>query len=1011
MTLSQKSLISIFKNMSHPYGRGSYPRSGRSGYSNYEQHRDRDGYGGNTGEHSGYEEFQGRGRGKGRGHPPGLKGREIGLYYRDKAKKQNSHRDSHRDYLDINLNANTEEDIRLMLRRIERSKQNEDSNYTNEKNGDLKDKYTHINDSHFKRKFLEIVSGNIQQNLAKSMLLESKLERNNSLNQEYLEEFKIKQRSAEYKTMLKFREKLPSFQKRQEILDLVRDNQVIVISGETGCGKTTQIAQFILDDEIEKGNASITKIICTQPRRISAISVAERVAAERAENLGNSVGFQIRLEKVPARDSGSILFCTTGLMLQFMQSDPALRNYSHIILDEIHERNTDSDFIITLLKQIIPKRPDLKIILMSATLNSDQFSKYYNNCPNIHIPGFTYPVQEFFLEDVLQITRFEFPEIGPALTGYRKYIKKHKKERQKFDDFCDFIEPYVRHLESEKKYSDFVLKQLRNPRSEELSLDLVEILTKHICTSKPPGAILIFLPGIMDISKLHKIMVTSGKYPPGNYIIYPLHSRMPTVDQKIIFQKPPSGVRKIIIATSIAETSITIEDVVYVIDCGKMKLTNFDLENNILTLEPEWVSLANAKQRKGRAGRVQSGTCYHLYSKARELTFDQYPLPEMLRTRLEEVILQAKILQLGKIQSFLAGVIDPPDPKAVELSLDLLRKLEALDSDENLTPLGYHLAQLPLDPRTGKMIIWGALFSCVTPVFAIAASLTFKDAFYCPLGKEDEAREKKLKLGLDQYSDHVALAEALRRFEQGQKWRGSNSYCREYFLSGNTLKLLSDMKRQFALHLSEMKFLDSGDPNDQRSNRNSNNLALVKAIVCAGLYPNIARTKSSGHHHHHHKTARNHSVKIWTPEDGPVKLHPSSINDKGGPFPSPYMTYFTKQRSTAIFLHDTTCISPIALLLSAPINSINEEKGYCVITVSNFLKFKCQPGSADIIQKLRKKLDFLLEYKIAHPGTVRWDHSEGAVLSAIIELITEADEEMGLKCRDIMTKKEHRKKN
>lgn len=370
-----------------------------------------------------------------------------------------------------------------------------------------------------------------------------------------------------------------------------------------GCGKTTQIPQFILDDAIEKGNGSRTKIICTQPRRISAISVAERVAFERAENLGKSVGYAIRLEKAEPRDYGSILFCTTGILLKYMQSDPALLDYSHIVLDEIHERNTESDFIITLLKQVIPKRPNIKIILMSATLNAERFSQYYECCPIIHIPGFTYPVSSFYLEDVIQLTRFRFPPPPNAPTNYKKYLKPFREKKKQFDDFNDFIEPALRQMEFEKSYPPYVINELRNPNSEELSLDLVQALLQHISETKETGAILVFLPGIADISNLCKNLSASGRFPSNKFQIYPLHSRLPTVEQKLIFKIPPAGIRKIIIATSIAETSITIEDVVYVIDCGKTKLTRFDAAKNIEILKPEWISLANARQRRGRAGR------------------------------------------------------------------------------------------------------------------------------------------------------------------------------------------------------------------------------------------------------------------------------------------------------------------------------------------------------------------------------------------------------------------------
>ncbi|XP_018048888.1 PREDICTED: ATP-dependent RNA helicase DHX36 isoform X1 [Atta colombica] len=910
--------------------------------------------------------------------PPGLRGKEIGMYYRNK----NREKQKKKTLEVLKLSFHIQQSIKAMLNNAERYYNPVFcANFESEQGN----KYHQFHDTQFKRKFLEIINGNIQQNLAKAMNVTSKLQRNSDIDRILQNDYRQKHNQDAYNNMLKFRLKLPAYKKRSEILQLVEDNQVVVISGETGCGKTTQIAQFILDDELETGNGSVTRIICTQPRRISAISVAERVAMERAENLGNSVGYQIRLEKQPSRDHGSILFCTTGILLQIMKHDPALKGFSHVILDEIHERTTESDFVITLLKQVIPKRIDLKVLLMSATLNAESFSKYYNNCPMIHIPGFTYPVKEFYLEDVLSFINHKFPEAPPEPKGYRKHLKRYKEQQYKKEEFLDILQPYVRQLMAEKKYETHVIDQLRNPNSENLSLELIEKLVRYICNTKGPGAILIFLPGMMDISNLNKMMLGSGCYPSHAYVIYPLHSRMPTVDQKLIFKEPSHGVRKIIIATSIAETSITIEDVVYVIDCGKIKYSKFDLNKNIQTLEPEWVSLANAKQRRGRAGRVKSGECYHLYTKAREMTFDHYPLPEMLRTRLEEVILQIKILQLGRVKEFLSTVMDPPDLKAIDLSLDLLETLNALDKDETLTPLGYHLAHLPLDPRTGKMILWGALFSCADPIFAIAASLTFKDAFYCPLGQEEMANKKKLELSMEQCSDHIALAEALRRYEVARQRGNARQFCREYFLSFNTLKLLSEMKAQFAQYLCEMKFLDSENPSHVGSNKNSDNIALIKAIVCAGLYPNIAVVR---------RVTKN-GVVSWTPEDGSVRIHPSSVNNRVSSFPSRYLTYFTKQRSTAIFLHDTTCISVPILLFAGPNMSIKREKGQYIVSINFSENIICEQESAELIQKLQQALNGLLEYKVTNPATVSWSTFEGDLLNAIIELVSQTDQEMG----------------
>ncbi|XP_076292712.1 ATP-dependent DNA/RNA helicase DHX36 isoform X2 [Lasioglossum baleicum] len=952
--------------MSRPYG--SFSRHGN------QRRNEHGGKAENTQSGSSRFEHEGRGSGGGQGrHPPWLKGKEIGLYYRDRVKAKRAQTEAQIITLP--------ENVQHKLERVLNSKGFYEKLYNSQEqaentNRKLEERYSYIQDAQFKRKFLNIVSGNIQENICKALLQSSRLERNSNLDDTLLAEYRSKISSEEYESMLKFRLRLPAYQERSKILKLIKENQVVVISGETGCGKTTQIAQFILDDQIEQGNGSITRIVCTQPRRISAISVAERVAAERTERLGTSIGFQIRLERVMPRDRGSITFCTSGMLLKFMESDPALNNYSHIILDEIHERTTEIDFTMALLKLIMSKRPDLKVLLMSATLNSESFSKYYNDCPIIHIPGFTYPVEEFYLEDVLEITRFKFS----------KHIDKYKQAQR--DESSSIIDSYIRRLAIEKKYSKNVIDQLKNPNREDLSLDLIEELIRHICRTKPPGAILVFLPGVMDISQLHKIMMRNGQYPPNKYVIYPLHSRMPTVHQKLIFKEPPNDIRKIIIATSIAEASITIEDVVYVIDSGKMKYLKFDLSRNVETLKPEWVSLANSKQRRGRAGRVKPGICYHLYSRARESMLDQYPLPEMLITRLEEVILRIKILQLGDVQSFLCHVMDPPSSAAIELSLKLLRQLKALDDQENLTPLGYHLAQLPLDPRTGKMIIWAALFSCVEPVFAIAASLSFKDAFYCPLEDEATARLRKLELGLNECSDHIALAEALRRFENCYKKGDAGHFCREYFLSFNTLKLLSEMKSQFAQHLCEMKFLESENPSDRNANRNSDNVALVKAIVCAGLYPNIATVS---------KVTRG-GIRAWTPEDGSVVIHPSSINAKlFSSHPSRYITYFTKQRSTSTYLHDTTFITTPILLFAASLKNIQKEgKNHVInLTCSTSKSITCDLRTAQIIQKLHEEFNNLITYKLTHPGTTSWDTYEGDLLHAIIDLVNQKDTTVG----------------
>lgn len=390
-----------------------------------------------------------------------------------------------------------------------------------------------------------------------------------------------------------------------------------------------------------------------------------------------------------------------------MESDPFLSGISHIILDEIHERDTLCDFLITLLKTLTTKRPDLKLILMSATFNSEAFAKYFNyKCAQITVPGKIYPVKEYLLEDAINQTKHRF-----------EVCKNSYRKRQEHQEYENFIGPYIRQISNQKRYPKFVCDELLNPNSEELDYLLIFKLIEKICRDEA-GAILVFVPGYKDITELNKMLTDSRNFPSSRYKIYPLHSKMPSVQQKEIFEVPPNGIRKIIIATNIAETSITINDVVYVIDTGKIKVKNYNASRNLDSLNVQWVSLANADQRRGRAGRVQPGICYHLYSRARKMLLEQQQTPEILRERLESVILQLKILQLGYVEKFLSELMDPPSSEAIHKALTILRIMNALDADEKLTPLGYYLAKLPMSPQMGKMLLLGTLFSCLDPVLS-----------------------------------------------------------------------------------------------------------------------------------------------------------------------------------------------------------------------------------------------------------------------------------------------------
>ncbi|XP_044758152.1 ATP-dependent DNA/RNA helicase DHX36 [Coccinella septempunctata] len=828
--------------------------------------------------------------------------------------------------------------------------------------------YSNIRDSQFKREFLQNINGKLEDHID-SMEVEHQ---DSNLDQILYDDLKQKHDNQRYSQMLKRRSTLPCYKVKDDIIKLVDSHQVILISGETGCGKTTQVPQFLLDHFIEKKKGSMCKLVCTQPRRISAISVAERVAEERAEALGTSSGYQIRLEKICPRNRGSITFCTTGVVLRQMQADPCLSEYTHIIIDEIHERDIQSDFLITLLKQVMTRRKDLRIVLMSATLNAESFSRYFNDCPHLNIPGFTYPVEEYFLEDVLLRTKYRFEDASR--------FKPKKGELPNLNKFYSFIDQHIRQLKERKEYNRDVYSQLRNPNSEKLDLTLVYELLRYICVKEDDqGAVLIFLPGFSEISDLHKMIETSGKFPKNRFLVIPLHSQMPTVQQREVFNAPPKGVRKIIISTNIAETSITIDDVVFVIDCGRMKVKSYDKTTNTETLETMYVSKANASQRKGRAGRVRPGVCFHLISRARYETLETYMLPEILRIRLENVILTAKILQLGKIEDFFSKLMDSPDPNVVTTSLNLLKRLEALDDNESLTPLGYHLAKLPLTPQIGKMLLFGALFNCLEPILNIAVVLDYRDPFVLPLGKEKIADKKRKEFANGCQSDHLFMDKLISTFESLSASE-RKKFCWEYFLSWSTMTQLVKLKKDFMENLRQLSFVPSAKPNCRECNCNSENVDLIRAVVCAGLYPNIAITSSKG-------KRRPFSI-LRLINNRKVDFHPKSVlaNEHVN---SPLIIYYNLVKSSNMYIHDATPVDPFHIIFFGDNFEQITENGQQFIEI-NSLKFRCKNTTANVIRALKDKLNNFLEYQISHPNVVdlRGEDEKTQLFRTIIKVLT-----------------------
>uniref|UniRef100_A0A4W6FQT7 Putative ATP-dependent RNA helicase DHX57 n=1 Tax=Lates calcarifer TaxID=8187 RepID=A0A4W6FQT7_LATCA len=892
-------------------------------------------------------------------------------------------------------------------------------------------------------------------NLRKKMVNKHNLKIDNLLqeNGKLCREFMRKKSSRRFRSMLEQRKNLPAWQEKENILDLLERCQVLVISGMTGCGKTTQIPQFILDASLSGPAGQVANIICTQPRRISAISVAQRVAQERAECLGNSVGYQIRLESV--RTSATrLLYCTTGVLLRRLEGEADLKGVTHVIVDEVHERTEESDFLLLVLKDLIVQRPDLKIILMSATLNANLFSEYFYNCPSVHIPGRTFPVDQFFLEDAIAKTGYVIEDGSPYMRSGKQNSSSTGGRTTKVDprdvvddlgddvwnfmSFCkkDFVKDSI--PDQQLSLQDLtvrykgelrksVLKTIAAMDLDKINMDLVESLLEWIVDGKhnyPPGAVLVFLPGLAEIKMLYEQLQSNRMFNnrgSTRCVVYPLHSTLSNEEQQAVFSRPPEGVTKIIISTNIAETSVTIDDVVYVIDSGKMKEKRYDASKSMESLEDSWVSRANALQRKGRAGRVASGVCFHLFtSHCFQHQLAEQQLPEIQRVPLEQLCLRIKILDVfaeQPLESVFSRLIEPPAMGSLDAAKQRLQDLGALTADERLTPLGYHLACLPVDVRIGKLMLFGAIFRCLDPALTIAASLAFKSPFVSPWDKREEANEKKLAFALAN-SDHLALLQAYKGWCCAAKSgnRAGFAYCRENFLSWRGLQEIASLKRQFAELLSDIGFIKEGlrariiermcsngtdgvlEATGPEANLNSENIRLMSAMLCAALYPNVVQVRApQGNYKMTSKGAmkmqpKANELRFMTKNDGCVHVHPSSVNYMVRHYNSPYLVYHEKVKTSRVFIRDCSMVSvyPLVLFGGGQVN-VELHKGEFLISLDDgWIRFAAASHQvAELVKELRWELDQLLEDKIRNPSMDLCSCPRGSrIIHMIVHLIT-----------------------
>ncbi len=762
--------------------------------------------------------------------------------------------------------------------------------------------------------------------------------------------------NPEYLKLQEARKKLPAYTMKDEICEVVRSNQVTIISGATGCGKTTQIPQILLDDMVERENGHLAKIICTQPRRLATTEVSRRIAAERGEELGKTVGYKIRLDQQKS-DLTQLLLCTTGVLLSKYRGNPNLAGISHVIVDEVHERSLDSDLLLVFLKSVVEERPDIRVVLMSATFKSSEFSDYFSGAPVVEIPGRTFPIETMFLEDVVRAHPefLEFkgnpkkmleppPEKDSQLAGREKNI--HELVRK---DFAGLVKkeklPALVAAKILKLYALPIQKQF------ETIMIAVPLLVEKIANEAGPGGILVFVKGQRDLKDVHDRLRLNP-----NLSVHKLHSAVPTSVQKLAFDPPPPGKRKVVVATNIAESSITINDVVHVVDTCQHKEAYFDQLAQVKCLDSQFVSKASCLQRRGRAGRNQPGTCYHLIAKAHFEELPAHRTPEIQRISLESTCMSVRKMGVasegaGGLESFLKRSITPPDSAAVTNAVGYLEKLGAFEKgNEKLTVLGHRLSDVPMHPRYTKALLLSLIFGCFESVLTIVSFLEHKSPFPM-LDMDAQSRADSLKRDLcgQTQSDLFALLQAYN----GWRTYGAR-FAAKHLLDFNVLHFVDELREKMKNDFRYRMGLDNSNYEEGFANDFEHSWPVIKACLLGGLFPNVARIDPG-----RSKKAR---CNFFSPDHN-AKLLPDSVNFNFNKkcFWDHRWLFFCEHLCLdgMDLILDSTPVSPLPLLLFG--SGSSETAQFLGNSTQNSLKVAHTPLDLLGVQELTKDEKFVLK--------------------------------------------------
>lgn len=670
---------------------------------------------------------------------------------------------------------------------------------------------------------------------------------------------------------------LPMHAMKEEIVDLVRSNTYSILVAETGAGKSTQLPQFLLERSIADGVGAEHRIFCVQPRRIAASSLARRVSAERGEPLGETVGYKVRFDSQVMRSTGSITYCTTGILVQILQTNPnILDTVSYILLDEVHERQVDLDLLILYLKRAVRLRKASgkhvpNIVVMSATLDVDLFSSYFQNetddgellpAPHLRVPGRSFPVHKRYLDECLQKFREVFPPKALSM------ILEEANTKMYLDRYGLLLQPTETQPETQtaetttdtKAKDDDAIETSEQTMLDEdfyVPTELIGLSIGYIVSESNEGSILVFLPGLRYLIDVERFLHEKGALlgidfsDTQKFKIMQLHSSLPE-GQEDLFGELQPGCRRIILATTIAETSVTIPDVRYVVDSGKRHQNVYEPRSRLTRMVCRWVSQSSIHQRAGRAGRVQHGEYFgvfpqNLYDRLRITAQPEIKMVDLQRTAL----LVKKANPDSSVGSVLSQAIEPPAPVQIQHAVNNLQALRAMDEHENITVLGSILTHLPVDPCYGKLVLLGIVFRCLDPLLILASLGADLPLFHIVSTPEARKELHQIRLGWANHteSDHISILNAFRDMRKAYyESPDPVAYAFSQRIHWGRFREAMHVSRQLMSELTVRGLVPKHnvryDPNYRFGgpdlNANAENVPLIKALLLHTLYPNLA---------------------------------------------------------------------------------------------------------------------------------------------------------------------------